>query len=211
KKAMLAWINIQIPMYKITNFTTDWNNGKALCGLVDQIKLGVCSNHMGLDKNNGLENCIMGMDLAEKHLKVPQVLFPADMNNPMVDELSVMTYLSFFFGPANERLVQWLKQKLPEKKISNLNTDWNDGTSLALLINRCYADLITDHATYLPANPVDNLKRVFQVGDDNLGISCLISAKEFSAPDLDEIVAACYLWSIKLSDRKAKGLKMTGE
>ena len=67
---MLAWINIQLPMYRITNFSGDWNNGKAICGLVDQIKLGVCKDHMGLDKTNGLENCILGMDLAEKHLKV---------------------------------------------------------------------------------------------------------------------------------------------
>ena len=26
---------------------------------------------MGLDNSNGLENCTLGMDLAEKHLKVP--------------------------------------------------------------------------------------------------------------------------------------------
>ena len=70
KKAMLAWINIQIPMYRIQNFSTDWNNGKAVCGLVDQIKSGLCKDHMGLDKSNGLENCTQGMDLAEKHLKV---------------------------------------------------------------------------------------------------------------------------------------------
>ena len=38
-----------------------------------------------------------------------------------------------------------------------------------------------------------------------------MSAKEFTNPEVDEIVVACYLWSIKLSDRKAKGLMMTGE
>ncbi|KAI6660564.1 Filamin-B-like [Oopsacas minuta] len=211
KKAMLAWINIQIPMYRITNFTSDWNNGKAICGLVDQIKLGVCSDHMGLDKSNGLENCILGMDLAEKHLKVPQIVSPADINNPMIDELSVMTYISYYFGPANERLMKWLQEKLPEKKITNFTTDWNDGTNLALLINRIYHDLAADFADYKKENAVENCKRIFQIAEDNLGISCLVSAKEFTNPEIDEIVVACLLWSIKLSDRKAKGLRMTGE
>ena len=38
-----------------------------------------------------------------------------------------------------------------------------------------------------------------------------MSAKEFTNAEIDEIVVACLLWSIKLSDRKAKGLRMTGE
>ena len=38
-----------------------------------------------------------------------------------------------------------------------------------------------------------------------------MSAKEFTNPEIDEIVVACLLWSIKLSDRKAKGLRLTGE
>ena len=52
-------------------------------------------------------------------LQVPQIVSPADLNNPMIDELSVMTYISYYFGPANERLMKWLQEKLPEKKITN--------------------------------------------------------------------------------------------
>ena len=76
------------------------------------------------------------------------------MNNPMIDELSVMTYISYYFGPANERLMKWLQEKLPEKKITNFTTDWNDGTNLALLINRVYNDLAADFADYKKENAV---------------------------------------------------------
>ena len=79
---------------------------------------------------------------------------PADLNNPMIDELSVMTYISYYFGPANERLMKWLQEKLPEKKITNFTTDWNDGTNLAILMNRIYPDLAADHAEYKKENPV---------------------------------------------------------
>lgn len=72
----------------------------------------------------------------------------------MIDELSVMTYISYYFGPANERLMKWLQEKLPEKKITNFTTDWNDGTNLAVLINRIYPDLAADHAEYKKENAI---------------------------------------------------------
>lgn len=41
-----------------------------------------------------MENAKNAMDLAEAWLGVPQLIKPHEMNNPKVDEQSMMTYLS---------------------------------------------------------------------------------------------------------------------
>ncbi|WP_411023172.1 hypothetical protein, partial [Salmonella sp. s51228] len=81
KEAMLNWITGIVPDCKIKNFTTDWNDGRALCALVDRLKPGLIPNHASLDKKNGVNNCRLGMGLAEEHLDIPQILSPEDMNN----------------------------------------------------------------------------------------------------------------------------------
>mmetsp|Transcript_17569 Transcript_17569/g.24381 ORF Transcript_17569/g.24381 Transcript_17569/m.24381 type:complete len:756 (-) Transcript_17569:39-2306(-) len=93
---LLKWVQKQIPEYHITNFTTDWNNGKAICALSNSLMPGICPDHWGLNPNNALENATRGTDIAEKDLEIPKVLAPEDMINPLVDELSVMTYISYF-------------------------------------------------------------------------------------------------------------------
>ena len=40
KQRLLAWIQNKIPDRPITNFTTDWNDGKAIGALVDAIAPG---------------------------------------------------------------------------------------------------------------------------------------------------------------------------
>jgi len=93
---LLKWVQQQIPEYNIKNFATDWNDGKAICALADSLKPGVCPNHRALDPNAPLYNAVLGTDAAERELDIPKVLDPQDMINPMVDELSVMTYISYY-------------------------------------------------------------------------------------------------------------------
>ena len=93
---LLKWVQQQIPEYGIKNFTTDWNDGRAIVALTNSLEPGVYPNHLDLNPNNALDNAKLGTDLAEKHFEIPKVLAPEDMVNPDVDELSVMTYISYF-------------------------------------------------------------------------------------------------------------------
>ena len=81
---MLAWINTVVPEYLVANFSTDWNDGRAVCGMVDRIRPGLCPNHFALDRNHGLDICKLGMDLADEHLDIPKILTPEDLHNPEV-------------------------------------------------------------------------------------------------------------------------------
>jgi hypothetical protein len=46
-----------------------------------------------------VENCRQAMVLAKDHLNIPRVISAEDFANPALDELSAMTYLSYFVKP----------------------------------------------------------------------------------------------------------------
>lgn len=62
------------------------------------------------------------MDLAKKELGVPIVLDPEYLASPHLDELSGMTYLSYFMkenGPGYRTTLNWVRNQMPERHISN--------------------------------------------------------------------------------------------
>lgn len=180
-------------MSPFQNFTNAWNDGRALCGTVDKIRPGACPNHTALERRNGLENCRLGMDLAERLMEIPKVLSPEDLHDPDVDELSIMTYLSYFCPPANLQLLQWIRKKIPDRNIKNLSTDWNNGINLGALIEACFRGLCPDWEDMEPTNAIDNLKNMIKLIKDRLNIEPPVSASELANPDVDEIVVATYL------------------
>jgi filamin len=100
KNDLLQWVRSKIPEYDIKGFTKDWNDGRALNGLVDALAPGAAPGHRGLDPSKGNDNNSKGMDLAHENLGIPYVIAPEDLANPKVDEQSVMTYISYFRNAA---------------------------------------------------------------------------------------------------------------
>jgi len=96
KDELLRWVQSKIPEYNITNFKKDWNDGRALCALVDAIAPGSYPNHRSLDPSKGRDNCDSGIDSAYNHLAIPKILDGEALSNPRVDEQSVVTYISYF-------------------------------------------------------------------------------------------------------------------
>ena len=133
KQAMLTWINTLVPDQKITNFQTNWCDGRALCALVDRIQPGLCPHYATLSPSMALDNCEMGMQLAEEHLEIPRIMEAENLSSPGIDELSVMTYISYFCKPAINRMLEWVQSKIPDRNITNFKGDWNNGINLAWL------------------------------------------------------------------------------
>ncbi|KAL8615195.1 hypothetical protein ACOMHN_029211 [Nucella lapillus] len=96
KQRLLNWINGKLPEMPVKNFTTDWNNGRAIGALVDAIGPGLCPDWEEWDPKKAKENAKEAMDAAEKYLGVPQLIKPNELTSPKVDDLSMMTYLSQF-------------------------------------------------------------------------------------------------------------------
>ncbi|XP_053377764.1 filamin-A-like isoform X5 [Mercenaria mercenaria] len=96
KQRLLNWIQGKVPDMPIKNFTTDWNDGKAIGALVDALAPGLCPDWEDWDPKKAKQNAKEAMDAAEKWLDVPQLIKPDEITNPKIDELSMMTYLSQF-------------------------------------------------------------------------------------------------------------------
>ena len=199
KAALKEWLDTMIPEYAIKNFNQDWNDGRPLCALVDRLQPGLCPNHRSLNPNDGLENCIKGMKLAEDHFDIPAILDPEDMNNPEVDDLSIMTYLSYFFEPFMAQLLEWIKKKIPKNGITNLTTDWNTGVNLAALEEACHPGLFPSWEQLDPHKAKENLETCIKQANDRLDIKCPVNAATLSDPNVDDILMATYLSRFKYS------------
>ena len=107
--ALLSWINWQIhqrfpSMKKIRNLNTDWNDGIALCALIESIEEGTCPESPKLDN---VRNCEKGLDLGSKWpFKIPKIISAEHLANPDIDETSVMVYLCYY--------LQYCFKKSPE-------------------------------------------------------------------------------------------------
>ncbi|XP_074387144.1 filamin-A-like, partial [Zonotrichia albicollis] len=96
KQRLLGWIQNRLPQLPITNFSKDWQSGRALGALVDSCAPGLCPDWDSWNPNRPVENAREAMQQAEEWLGIPQVITPEEIVDPNVDEHSVMTYLSQF-------------------------------------------------------------------------------------------------------------------
>jgi len=93
-KELLAWVNLMIPDYKIRNFTTDWQSGKAICALAEAIKPGQLNLPRDF-KNSAMEDCRLGMECARVNMGILSLVDVEDVVN-YPDQNVMMTYISYF-------------------------------------------------------------------------------------------------------------------
>ena len=74
----------------------DWNDGRAICALVDALRPGLIPDHKAMNPANGEGNATKGIDTAYDKLGVAKLILPNEMANPKVDEQAMMTYISQF-------------------------------------------------------------------------------------------------------------------
>lgn len=69
-----------------------------------------------------VENCRTAMELARQEFGVPMVLEPEYLASPFLDELSGMTYLSYFMkedSPGFRSTLRWVNSRLKSKLVKN--------------------------------------------------------------------------------------------
>ncbi|XP_033213591.1 filamin-A isoform X3 [Belonocnema kinseyi] len=94
KQRLMHWIQSKVPDLPISNFTSDWNDGRAVGALVDAVAPGLCPDWQDWNPKDAVQNASEAMGLADDWLNIPQLVKPEDMVNPNIDEMSMMTYLS---------------------------------------------------------------------------------------------------------------------
>ncbi|XP_052782579.1 filamin-B-like isoform X2 [Mya arenaria] len=193
KKLMLAWLQAVIPDCGITNFTSNWNDGIALHALLEFCKPGLCPEWRHLSRSDGLDNCRNAMTLAKQHFDIPLVVRPEDLSSSDLDELSGMTYLSYFMkldSPGYDMTLTLVRRLMKNSSVSNFTSDWSDG--------RLMCALVTSVGGHVPGWPVlggDNVENM-QLAIDaarNLSIEPILGAKELCDPEVDHIGVMAYV------------------
>lgn len=161
KQLLLLWLKNALPDLTIKNVTTSWNDGIALSALVDFCRPGLMPNYQSLDPNDKLRNVTRAMKTAEEKLGIPQILSPEFFISPHVDELSMMTYLSFFTqpgSPGERRTLEIINGDVPELRARNFNTDWSSGQRLGVYLESRCPGIIPEYEEFERITPVQRGK-----------------------------------------------------
>ena len=208
KQQLMDWVNDQMPNFSVNNFTSDWRDGKAIGALVDSKGPGLCPDWEDWDPNKPVENATEAMDMAENWLNVPKLLTPEEMVNPNIDDQSMMTYLSQFpnaqlkpGAPLRKRgerspkqkLMDWVRDKIPNCKINNFTSDWKDGKALGALVDAIAPGLCPDWEDWDPNNPAENCTKAMDNAEKWLNVPKLLTPEEMTNPATDEQSMMTYL------------------
>ena len=179
----------------IVNFNVDWNSGIALCALIESLQSGACPQYASLSSANKIENCRLGMDLAEEYFCIPSIISPEDFSNPEVDDLSVMTYLSYFVHYFMRILLQWIRQQVTFKVIDNFDSDWCDGLCLTALCNTIKPGMLPDIDSLDPNENLKNVTNAMIAAEKELGvpITYVQPADMANVAESDDILNCIYL------------------
>eukprot|EP01119_Soliformovum_irregulare_P015373 TRINITY_DN4320_c0_g1_i2.p1 TRINITY_DN4320_c0_g1~~TRINITY_DN4320_c0_g1_i2.p1 ORF type:complete len:1649 (+),score=817.75 TRINITY_DN4320_c0_g1_i2:111-5057(+) len=104
-KELMEWVNSVIAPTSIRDFKKSFADGKAICALVNY-KIPGTFDIDSINESNAAENMTKAFQIAEEKLSFP-VLLDADLLISNPDDLSIMTYVSYF---------KEHKSAVPEKK-----------------------------------------------------------------------------------------------
>ena len=92
-----------------------------------------------------MSNCRRAMELAKQQFSIPQVLSADNLSSRNLDELSCMTYLSYFMkidSPGYNETLRWVRQQLPAYNVGNFQVE------TLLRVEGCVEYGLTSHSTH---------------------------------------------------------------
>ncbi|NP_001360666.1 Calponin-homology (CH) domain-containing protein [Caenorhabditis elegans] len=186
KKLVMAWIQSALPELKLTNFRTNWNDGIALSALLEYCQPGLCPEWRNLDPSEARENCHRALLLAERYLEVPPIISSDHLSSPHLDELSCLTYLSYFItkgAPGYRATLKKVSMLLPDCNVDDLEHSWSDGFLLAHLVEICGGRVPElERMRFDNLNDfVENVAIVLDAAAD-IGVGSLIGADDIAEP-----------------------------
>ena len=73
RRRLLAWVHSRLLHVPVIDFSSSWQDGIALCALLESVCPGVCPSYHLLQQHNRVKNCRLGLKLASKYLYLPMV------------------------------------------------------------------------------------------------------------------------------------------
>eukprot|EP00095_Tigriopus_kingsejongensis_P006988 maker-scaffold430_size173499-snap-gene-0.40 protein:Tk06988 transcript:maker-scaffold430_size173499-snap-gene-0.40-mRNA-1 annotation:"filamin-a isoform x3" len=92
-----------------------------------------------------------------------------------------------------QRLMGWVKDKLPDVPMHNFTKDWQDGKAIGALVDSVAPGLCPDWDDWDPTRPVDNATEAMDLADKWLNVPKLLRPEEMVDPNVDEQSMMTYL------------------
>lgn len=190
---MLKWIRAILPQRSIANFKSDWHDGQNLLHLVHEIKPDKVPPVNSLDRDKALSNCKLAVRTAKTYLNVPVIIDPEILANGKMDELSMMTYLSYFVKPASKSVLRLARELLPKHKIDNLASDWSSGIAFAALLECLFPGAFPKWKDLPDNTPKKNLEKLVEAAHKYCDIEPPIPPADLASSSVDELSVMTYI------------------
>jgi filamin len=92
---LLQWVNSKVPEHPVKNFKADWKDGKVIYALANAVKPGLLDPAASASLAP-VDRVTAAIDAAKTTLNIPQLIDANDMVSDHSDDLSVMTYVSYY-------------------------------------------------------------------------------------------------------------------
>ncbi|XP_072029131.1 uncharacterized protein [Amphiura filiformis] len=92
-----------------------------------------------------------------------------------------------------ERLLEWLREKLPSPNISNFKKDWQDGRALGALIDVLVPGAFPDWQVWKKEDARGNIAEAMDFADNWLNVYKLVNADNIVNPQTDENAIITYI------------------
>ena len=88
---------------------------------------------------------------------------------------------------AGDFVLSWVREKLPDRNVTNFDKDWKDGVLICELVNATQPGLIPPKLYADKSNNEGNAKLGMQIAHDAFGIPQVISPFDLASGQLDEL------------------------
>ncbi|XP_033625074.1 serine-rich adhesin for platelets-like [Asterias rubens] len=159
KKRVLCWVWQVCPsLQHVTDLSSQWCDGIALCVLLNAVVPGTCPRHDLLRPDHSVNNCRLAVRLVQRNLGIRQPIMPEEMGDPKkIGEKKMMQYINSI------RYASYIPVEEPETPIKlpeigkqiELNTDnectaSGSGLVVAVIDKRARFNITTQ--TYISKN-----------------------------------------------------------
>ena len=125
--------------------------------------------------------------VAQSYLKIPQIISPEDLSSGNVDDLSVMTYLSYFVEPSRSKLLKVVQKMLPLFNISGFADDWYDGRAFGAMIKSCFPSVFINWAQLQMGSDQEYIDELFKTAKRKLNITPPFEAGDLADGKVEEL------------------------
>jgi filamin len=176
---------------------------RALIAAINAVKPGIAPSVMTLDPTKWRHNCTTAIKIADIHLKIPKIVSADDLSSGNIDELSMMTYLSYFVEHARAKLLKWVRKTIPRMGITDFTSNWFDGKAYSALINACFPGTLPEWMKITNENSLEKIAEMYIVCEKRLSITPNFSSEDLISGKVEELEIMTFVMQIQASELKS--------